>query len=268
MDAASLTEASFLNILRALEKQEGIFQVQPGEGWKQGRALFGGLVAALSVAAASRSFPDLPVMRSAQFAFLAPAAGILTFKPRLLRVGNSSAFVRVDARSDGQIVLNANLFYGSARRTSHSYRGLPMPEAASPNSLPEFFIGPPAPGFSRHFDGRFAGGAHVVSGAAEPEFLLWLRHHDEAAPDDVTSILALADMPPPGAMTMFTAPAPISTATWSIDVLADGFAGRAWHLAHVVADTVEDGYSSQRTTLWDGSGEPVLVARQTLALFA
>ncbi len=36
---------------------------------------------------------------------------------------------------------------------------------------------------------------------------------------------------------------------------------------HVEAETVADGYSSQRMVLWDATGAPVLIARQNIAIF-
>jgi hypothetical protein len=35
----------------------------------------------------------------------------------------------------------------------------------------------------------------------------------------------------------------------------------------VEAETISDGYSSQRMVLWDTSGTPVLIARQNIAIF-
>ena len=43
------------------------------DSWRQGRAMFGGLAAALCVQAAIEEIPDLPPLRSAQFLFVGPA---------------------------------------------------------------------------------------------------------------------------------------------------------------------------------------------------
>jgi acyl-CoA thioesterase len=267
MDALTTAATPFSDILDQLTREVDIFRARASDDWQQGRTLFGGLSSALAVAAARRLFPDLPPLRSAQFAFVGPATGDLELMPRLVRRGKSSAFVAVEAISNSEIALNAMLMFGSERRSSHCYRALPMPHVSPPGALPDFFDAPFAPNFSHQFDGKFAGGARAVSGAEKPELLLWIRHRDHAAPDDVTSAIALGDLPPPAAMTMFAAPAPISTVTWSIDVLADKFAGTGWHLIHVEADVVGGGYSSQRMTMWDAAGVPVLAARQTVAVF-
>jgi acyl-CoA thioesterase len=267
MDALTTAATPFWDIVDRLTRDDGTFRATPSEDWRQGRTLFGGLSAALAVAAAQRLFPDLPPLRSAQFAFVGPAAGDLELVPRLVRAGKSSTFVAVDALSDSQVALSAMLMFGSERRSSHCYRALPMPNVSPPGALPDFFDAPFAPRFSRQFDGRLPGGARAVSGADTPELLLWIRHRDHAARDDVASIIALGDVPPPAAMTMFATPAPISTVTWAIDVLTDKFVGSGWHLIHVEADSVGGGYSSQRMTLWNAAGAPVLAARQAVAVF-
>ena len=266
--AGGLKGMLFSAQLDALSSQNNGFLAVPTAEWRQGRTLFGGLSAALAVAAARKKFPDLPPLRSAQFVFVAAAKGALEIVPRLLRAGKSAAFVEVRTQSESETVLSAMLVFGVERRSSHVYRHLPMPEVPGPGALPEFFDGSFAPVFARQFETGVAGGARAVSGAEKPELLLWLRHRDPDAPDNIMSILALGDAPPPAAMTMFTAPSPVSTISWSVDVLAERFTGAAWHLAQVQAETVAGGYSSQRLTLWDRSGEPVLVARQTVAVFA
>jgi acyl-CoA thioesterase len=267
MNAVTLASTPFSGILEQLAIKDGVFRAQPSEDWRQGRTLFGGLSAALAVTAAGRAYPDLPPLRTAQFSFVGPATADLELTPILLRQGKSTAFVEVHVRSGAELVLNAMLVFGAARRSSHSYRALPMPNVSPPEGLSDFFDAPFAPHFSRQFEARFAGGARAVSGTEKPEILMWLRHRDHAAPDNIASIIALGDVPPPAAMTMFTTPAPISTVTWSLDVLGDDFFGSGWHLIHTEAETVGDGYSSQRMTLWNSSGSALLAARQNVAVF-
>lgn len=258
---------TFSDILASLVHDDGLFRAEPPEDWRQGRTLFGGLSACLAVASAGRAFPEIPPLRSAQFAFIGPVTGSLALEPKILRAGKSATFITVDGKANTDIALRATLVFGAARRSSHSYRALSMPEAAPPGQLADFFDASFAPAFTQQFDGRIAGGARAVSGTDKPELLLWVRHRDHAAPDDVTSIIALGDVPPPAAMSLFTTLASISTVNWSIDVLGDRYVGSGWHLVRVEAETVGEGYSSQRMTLWDAAGAPILAARQTVAIF-
>jgi len=142
-----------------------------------------------------------------------------------------------------------------------------MPPVEPPNALPDLLSESFAPRFTVHFEARIAGGAPPISGAAKPEYLAWLRHRDQSAPDDITSLMALADALPPAALAMFATFAPISTITWFVDILSDRIFGAGWHLMHVEAEIVAEGYSSQRMVLWDATGAPVLIARQNIAIF-
>src|SRR5688572_24370532 len=85
------------------------------DGWTQGRTLFGGLTAGMCAEAAARQLGEMPPLRSAQFAFLGPAAGRLRFRVTRLRQGRSSTFVEVDCRSEEGPAARAVLAYGAAR---------------------------------------------------------------------------------------------------------------------------------------------------------
>jgi acyl-CoA thioesterase len=262
-----VSTTAFSDILASLTPDGDAFRVEPSEDWRQGRTLFGGLSACLAVASAKKMFPDLPPLRSAQLTFIAPATGGLIIRPRILRAGKSATFVTANGTTETDTALQVTLVFGHARRSIHSYRALPMPHVEPPDALPDFFHESFAPRFAGHFEARIAGGAPPVSGAAKPEYLAWLRHRDRSAPDDITSLMALGDAMPPAALAMFTLFAPISTITWFVDIFSDRISGAGWHLMHVEAETIADGYSSQRMVLWDATGAPVLIARQNIAIF-
>jgi acyl-CoA thioesterase len=262
-----MSTTAFSDVLASLTPDAGEYRAEPSEDWRQGRTLFGGLSACLAVASAIRAFPTLPPLRSAQLTFIAPVTGVLVIKPRILRAGKSAIFVAADGTTETGTALQVTLVFGDARRSSHAYWALPMPHVEAPSALPDLFSESFSPRFTGHFEARIAGGAPPVSGAAKPEYLAWLRHRDQSAPDDVTSLIALGDALPPAAMAMFTKFAPISTITWIVGIFSERISGAGWHLMHVEAETVADGYSSQRMVLWDASGAPVLTARQNIAIF-
>jgi acyl-CoA thioesterase len=262
-----MTVATFSDVLASLAQDGDQFRVEPSEDWRQGRTLFGGLSACLAVLSAKRAFPELPSLRSAQFTFIGPATGALFLTPSLLRTGKSATFIEVEGRTETNTVLRATLVFGIARRSSRSYNALPMPHASPPGALPKLVREPFAPTFSHQFETQIAGGAPAFSGAAKPGFLAWLRHRDCSAPDDITSIIALGDATPPPALSMFTEFPPISTMTWSIDVLSDEFSGPEWHLVAAESDIISYGYSNQRSVLWETSGSPVFISRQMVAIF-
>jgi hypothetical protein len=98
---------------------------------------------------------------------------------------------------------------------------------------------------------------------------LWLRHRDTDAPVSATALVALADAPPPASMVKFKTFARISTMTWSIDLLTDRLETEGgWWLVRTTAETLADGYSSQAMTVWNSRRQPMMVARQNIAVFA
>ena len=80
--------------------------------------------------------------------------------------------------------------------------------------------------------------------------------------------MALGDVAPPAAMAMFTAFAPISSMTWSLDPVEEPEPDADWFLKSSRGEAVADGYSSQNMGLWTASGRPVILSRQTVAIFA
>ena len=257
---------SFTLLLQTIEETGEALQLEATEDWSQGRTLYGGLSAALCLEAARRRFPDLPPLRAGQFTFAGPANGLLRMRPEILRQGRSTAIVGVDMTAAAGLAVRAVLTFGAMRQSALDYVSLPAPETLPPADCPNFAVGESGPTFFRHFEVCRAGGSIPVSGAAVPEFLLWVRHRDAAGVDPLTGLLALADAPPPAALAMFDRFAPISTMTWAVNVVGQPEAAD-WHLISTRAENIKDGYSSQRMVVWGRSGAPLIAAQQNVAVF-
>lgn len=239
------------------------------DSWAQGRTAYGGLSAALCVEAARRAQPDLPPLRSAQFAFVGPASGRLRARAALLRRGRSASIVSAELDGEAGAAVRALLTYGAARPSRISHARLAAPAAPPPDGCAPFI--PPgmdraAPRFMANFHMRLAAGARPLTGGAEPEAALWLRHREAEGAHGETALVALADAPSPPAMIQFPEPGPISTMTWTIDLVGAADPG-AWALARSSSEFARDGYSAQAMTMWDEAGALLAVGRQTVALF-
>ena len=257
----------FSTVIAGISQDTEGFSAHITPDWQQGRTTYGGLSAALCVAAALRAVPNLPPLRAAQFTFIGPAGGSVRITASVLRQGKNSVFVGADVIGEQGLATRATLTFGAARQSLLSLRAGPMPRVAPPAACPSFFDPALAPGFSRHFDATRAGGEAMVSAAATADMLVWCRHKDATARTTVPGLIALGDVLPPAAFTMFPKPAPISTITWSVDVLAESHVEDGWHLFRSTADTIAEGYSSQDMKLWTADGTPILAARQTVAIF-
>lgn len=236
--------------------------------WMQGRTTYGGLTAALCLDAAMPLAPGMPI-RSAQVAFVGPVGGPVTCTPTLLRRGKNTVFVSVRMTGTEGVAAEAIFAFGTARASALRFENLPAPNVTAPDETPSYFTDTPnRPNFTRNFNMRMAAGTRPISGSDTGDVSIWMRHVDPAAPTDAVALLAIADAPPPAAMSMFTAPARVSSMTWMSEFLTDDITTKdGWFLARHVADMARDGYSSQAMTLWNSSGEPMMIGRQTIAVF-
>ena len=107
-----------------------------------------------------------------------------------------------------------------------------------------------------------------MSGDEKGELLVWVRHNTTAGPNHAAALFAIADALPPASITMFSEPAPISTITWSMEILAPDFdVNDNWFLFESVSEFSANGYSSQAMRLWDREGRPLIAARRNVAVF-
>ena len=79
----------------------------PADEWMQGRTLYGGASALVAYTAAIRAFPDLPPLRSAQVAFVAPVGAEVTPHASIIRQGRNVTQVRVDLLVEGSPALTS-----------------------------------------------------------------------------------------------------------------------------------------------------------------
>lgn len=260
---------SFADDLENLAREGDAFVIDAPEEWSQGRTLYGGMTAALAYAAARRGLDDLPPLRSAQFTFVGPASGRLRFDVSLLRRGRSSALVEVNCANAEGVAARAMLVFGAARESKVAHDFLPMPKVDAPDAIPPFRKEGGPRGFWNNYETRLAAGGRILDRSApRPEFTVWTRFLNAGDADPMTALLAAADCLPPAAMVHFPAPAPISTMTWTVDILNPPPRADEWVLLHSSSEHAGDGYSMQSMVMWSADGAPLAVGRQTVAIFA
>lgn len=260
--------SSLSEIVARLAPDGDSFTLDAPEDWAQGRTLFGGMTAALSHGALRRALGDLGPLRSAQFSFIGPAAGHLSFRPEILRRGRSSAVVGVDCRSTEGLAARGTFFFGAARDSVVTHDYSPRPAVPAPEDCPPFSKGskPPA-GFLARFETRLAEGARILTPGERPEFAVWVRLRDGDGDDPITALLAITDSLPCAAWVAFPQPAPVSTMSWSVDFHHPLPASGGWHLVRSTSEAAADGYSLQDMRVYNAAGEPLISARQVVAIF-
>ncbi|MDB6444455.1 Acyl-CoA thioesterase [Pseudomonas sp. NFACC32-1] len=238
------------------------------DNWRQGRTVFGGLSAALSLQTVLlETGADLPPFKSAQVSFIGPVTDAQTFNTSVLRRGRSMTSVAVDCMSGNDLALRTTLSFALPRTSRIVHEAWGRPAVAGPTRYPVLHLDRQiAPACAFNFEMRPAGGSLPMTGADHPELLMWVRHLDAQGVDPAVALIALADSLPPAAMTCFTEPAAISSASWMIDLPQPATAGR-WFLINAFSRQALEGYSLQDMEIWDESGRRVLWARQTVAVF-
>lgn len=239
----------------------------PDESWRQGRTLFGGLSAALCYAACERLADDLPPLRSAQIAFIGPAAGAAVLDPVILRRGKSVTYASCDLEADGALATRALFCFGGPRPSVLADPAPPAPDVPGPDACDPLFPPGYGPRFAQHIHQRRAGGQRPLSGASEGEMLAWVRHK-ETPGSSLAGFIALGDALPPAAFPQFTGPAAISSMTWQFDLIAsEAIDPSGWFLFSTRVERNGDGYSLQHMAMWAEDRTPVAIGRQTVAVF-
>jgi acyl-CoA thioesterase len=243
--------------------------IEAPELWAQGRTLFGGMTAALSHAAILRAFGDLGPLRNAQLTFVGPAFGHLAFRPQLLRRGRSSAIVSVDCWNEEGLAARSTFSFAGPRESMVAHDHSPRMDVLPPDACEQLHRSDkPLKGFLARFELRFAAGSRLFTSEGLPEFAVWIRLREGGGEEPVTALLALADALPCAAMTYFSKLAPVSTMAWSVDFHCPLAESGGWHLLWSSSEAAADGYSIQNMRLFNAAGEPLLSARQVVAIFA
>ena len=263
MDDHKPTLADMVN---SLTGEPGRLTAHLSPFWMQGRTAFGGITAALALAAARRSLPELPELRSMQAAFLRPVLDEVTFEVTLIRAGRTASFVQVDAISDGALGARMTFVFGAARPSVIVHDYGPVPVLPDPVECTPLIRRSSAPSFFSNFDAVIIEGDQLVSGSDRPEVIVWSRllHPEGVSPE--IALICNADSMPPAAMPTFKERAPISTITWSLD-MARMPSKADWLWTRTTSKQAAEGYSVQDMELRDTDGSLVASAQQMVALF-
>jgi acyl-CoA thioesterase len=245
------------------------FRITVSDDWGQGRATFGGLIAAAGNEAMRRLVASDRPLRSLQTTFVGPAAaGTWSMHARVLRVGRAVTLAHCDILDGDQVAAIQVGVYGLARQSIVAVR---PPVTASPRQVDEItdmrFQPERSPPFLQHFAHRWALGARPFAGTPSNS-ICFIRHRDPS-PLTESHVVALVDCIPTPALSMLTAPAPASSLVWNLEFFEHEFgfgADEFWRIDTAV-DAASEGYVNQTGLLQDPRGRPVALTRQVFAVF-
>jgi acyl-CoA thioesterase len=222
----------------------------------------GGLLASLAVAAAEHHGDGLPVRElSAQF-LAPPAEGAVELETRWLRQGGSSGVLGVTLGTGSTLALAATVLTGRSRpgRASAAVAApaVPGPDDCPPVELPVDLVP-----FLQHLDFRPANDTALLGGAAQAEFVGWLRLRDGSV-SDAQALTLLVDALPPALYAVLTSPVPVPSVALSVqytDPTSAPISG--WVLGRITTRSAGGGWCVDDSDLWSPDGQLLASARQT-----
>jgi acyl-CoA thioesterase len=261
---------SFSQVLSSITAAESGYRITVGDDWVQGRATFGGLIAAAGNEVMRKLVPHERPLRSLQTTFVGPATpGTWRINARVLRVGKAVTLAHCEIFDGDQVAATQVGVYGSARPSIVAVRPGPTFAHRNVETINEVrYRGEKEWAFLQHFAMRWAQGNKPFSGSPNAPTQGFIRHRDPA-PLTESHIVALVDCVPTPALSMFTAPAPASSLVWTLEFFEHGFdfAPDAWWRIDTHIDAATGGYVNQTGTLSNPGGRPVALTRQLFAVF-
>lgn len=258
--------------LQEMLDQAATGTVHVQEGWGQGRATYGGLVAGLAHAGLRGQFVDAPPLRHLMVSFVAPLApGDAQVEVTPLRQGKNATQAQAHLVQDGQVVAAVLAAFGRERESAISvpHETVPMPTLPEPESIEPFpYIPGATPDFFQHVELRLADGAVPYTGADTSHMHGWMRFREAPPVFDERHFVTLGDAWPPAVIQMLSQFAPGSSLTWSLEITEDVAAEPDTHWAYAVrTDRAEGGYAHTDARIWHPDGRLVAISRQTVAIF-
>jgi acyl-CoA thioesterase len=261
----------FSETLRSLRSSDAGWTAQIGEDWSQGRATFGGMVAALGNEAMRRLVPVDRPLRGLNVTFAGPVApGTVDIQARVLRVGKAATIAQADLISANSVAASMTGVYGLARPTSIVIQPGAAESARDVNDLPDSTLPPNmgGPAFLQHFGLRWAEGARPYTSTQLNRSKAYIRHLEPAVSTE-SHIIALIDVIPSPVLQMMSSPAPASSLIWTLEMLSHDyhFESEAWWRIDTDVPSSADGYASQTSLISNPAGAPAAYSRQLVAVF-
>lgn len=257
--------ATFSEII-TLPRIDGARHLTVPETWHQGRTAYGGFSSALALAEAMHVGEDLPPLRSAQVAMMAPLAGDVKVSARVLRQGRNATWIAAEVSGEKGVGVCANFVFMKPVPSKLQISQRPAPDNLIPLDEARTFVNERAPAFLRHnFDVRFALARNETPTA---DICWWVRPKLYQDLDPTLALLLTADGLPPGTMPLLGPAVPVSTMHWQVNLLCAAPLTRdGWWLLRSTSDFAQDGCSSQHMSVWNSEGHSMMAGMQSIALF-
>jgi hypothetical protein len=249
--------------------EPGRFRADIPAGWEQGRGAFGGLVLATLLRAMERSEVDEQrVVRTLLGDIAGPVLpGEAEIRVTIVRRGSNQTNARAELSQGGAVLALASAVLSTPRPKALDV-GARAPQAVRASEVPVTPMGAPrAPVFTQHYEYRPTAG-RAFGGASEPVVTGWVREVVAPRVLDAPGVVALLDSWWPALFATTRAPRPITTVSFTAEILGDLRAldprEALFYQARTVAE--HEGFQLETRELYDAQGRVVGMNQQTFAV--
>lgn len=259
----------FDDFLSGVGAQTSTVLIDPS--WMQGRACFGGLVAALVFESMRKQLSRAVPVRCLHVSFVGPVdESPFVISSEVLREGNNVSQVLGRGTQNGQTKIVVQGSFGATRDSviqiepeKFSLSG----ELDDTKKLP--YAKGVIPEFTKHFDFRYLTPFPFMK--SEKAYLEGYVRFSES-PKEITEahLLGLVDAWPPTALPMMEKPCMASSLSWTIEFVQPQPVLRADEYTQYRADIMESngGYAYARALISNEAGELLAISQQTTTHFA
>jgi acyl-CoA thioesterase len=262
----------FSEVLASITAQTGDepgHSAEIGSDWTQGRASFGGIVAALGNEAMRRLVPTDRPLRGLDVTFVGPAfPGRVKLHGELLRVGKAVTIAHSRVVSHGQVAATLTGIYGAARPSQLTLAPRTLAPAGPAEDLPPSQL-PKDPYFAHHFDVRWIEGcARPFVSAASSHSKAYIRHRDPTALTE-SHLVGLLDCIWTPSLNTLASITPSSSLNWRLEFLRHdySFPPQAWWRIDTHTNAAAEGYVSHSSVVLDPNGNCAAFSHQLVTVF-
>ncbi len=240
--------------------------------WGQGRATFGGLVAALVAQRMQQAVAKGRALRSLQISFVGPVAveQPVQIEVELLREGKAVSQVQGRLVQAGEVKLAMLGSFGGDRASQVAVAADTAPAVSAPEGLPSMPCLPGiTPEFVQHVDMRWTFGGLPFSGQASRDMGGWMRFREQPPQLTDAHLVALIDAWPPAVLPHLKQPAPASSLSWTLEFVypRPALAAGDWLLYRASIDQAGAGYGHTQAQIWGPDGNLLALSRQVVTVF-